>query len=197
MTEQPKRKPKKTDEFHDTANLIADEVRFALNKVDPTSAEELLEAILAADQVFVIGVGRVFLALQGFAKRLAHLGVRVYLVGQITEPAIGPRDLLIIGSGSGESLVPVAIARKAKSLGARIAHIGSNPASSLRPITDIFVRIPTCTKLERPDEIQSQQPMTTLFDQSLLLFGDALCMMISRRRNLDTKALWKHHANLE
>ena len=188
---------KNADNFHDTANLIVDEVRFTLNKVDPASAEELLEAILAADQVFFIGVGRVFTALQGFAKRLAHLGVHAYLVGQITEPAIGPRDLLIVGSGSGESIVPVAIARKAKALGAKIAHIGSNPQSSLQPITDIFVRIPTCTKVERPDEIQSQQPMTTLFDQSLLLFGDALCMMISRRRKLGTKALWKHHANLE
>ncbi len=197
MAKRPKCRPQSADTFHDAANLIVDEVRFALNKVDPASAEKLLKAILEADQVFLIGVGRVFLALQGFAKRLAQLGVRTYLVGQITEPAIGPGDLLIVGSGSGESLLPVAIARKAKSLGARIAHIGSNPQSSLQPITDIFVRIPACTKLERPDEIQSQQPMTTLFDQSLLLFGDALCMMISRRRKLDTKALWKHHANLE
>lgn len=197
MAAEPTGTSRREGEFHDAANLILDECRIAINLVDPASVERLLDAIQDSDKVFFIGVGRVFLALQALAKRLTHLGVRTYLVGQITEPAIGPRDLLIVGSGSGESIVPVAIARKAKALGARVAHIGSNAESSLQPITDIFVRIPTCTKLERADEIRSRQPMTTLFDQSLLVFGDALCGMIIRRRKLDMQSLWQQHANLE
>lgn len=178
-------------------DLVLTECRQALGAVDPEAVHRLVEAVLSADRVFFIGVGRVMLALQAMAKRLGHLGIQTCYVGQITEPAITERDLLVIGSGSGESLVPVAIARKAKSLGARIAHIGSNAESSLKPITDVFVRIPVQTKLGMKDEIASRQPMTSLFEQSLFLLGDALSLMIIRRRNLDVKTLWRCHANLE
>jgi 6-phospho-3-hexuloisomerase len=183
--------------FHSSVNLILEECGQALGRVDPAAVDRLIEAVEAADKVFFIGVGRVLLSLEAFAKRLAHLGVRTVVVGQITEPAITDRDLLIVGSGSGESLVPVALAKKAKSFGAKLAHIGSNAESSLKPITDIFIRIPVRTKLALPDEIESRQPMTSLFEQSLLLFGDAVARTIILRRNLDMKSLWQHHANLE
>ncbi len=39
-----------------------------------------------------VGVGRVKLALEAIAKRLAHLGVDTVMVGQITEPAICEKD---------------------------------------------------------------------------------------------------------
>ena len=180
-----------------SVELVLDECRLALSRLEPQSVEQLREALLAAEQVFFIGVGRVMLALQSMAKRLAHLGLRTYCVGDITEPAITEKDVLVVGSGSGESLVPVGVARKANSLGARVVHIGSNPDSSLKPITSVFVRIPVPTKLEREDEIVSAQPMTSLFEQCLWLFGDALAIQIVRRRQLDPNTLWQFHANLE
>ena len=39
--------------------------------------------------------------------------------------------------------------------------------------------------------------MTSLFEQSLLLLGDAAAKMMIDRRALDMKALWQYHANLE
>ena len=183
--------------FNNTITMVLDECRQALTKIEPAAVEELLDAILSADKVFFLGVGRVLLSLQSIAKRLAHLGISTYYVGQITEPAITKNDLLIVGSGSGESLFPVAIANKAKTIGAKIAHIGSNPESSLKPITDVFVRIPVRTKLALPDEIESQQPMTSLFEQSLLLFGDTLAAIIVQRKKMNVESLWQYHANLE
>ena len=183
--------------FHQTTDAILDECRLALSRVDPAAVDQLIESILSADRVFVVGVGRVMLSLQAMAKRLAHLGIHACDVGSITEPAVTGQSLLIVGSGSGESLIPVAIAQKAKRLGARIAHLGSNPASSLAPITDVFIRIPARTKLALPDEIESRQPMTSLFEQCLFLFGDVLAGMIVQRRKVDVDALWPYHANLE
>jgi 6-phospho-3-hexuloisomerase len=183
--------------FEESVDLILNECRQSLGRIDPAAVEKLLEAVLGAEKIFFIGVGRVMLSLMAMAKRLSHLGIHACIVGEITEPAMTNRDILIIGSGSGESLIPVAIGKKAKSLGARIVHIGSNPESSLKPLTDIFIRVPVRTKLARPDEIDSHQPMTSLFEQSLLLFGDALAHMILKRKNLDIKSLWQFHANLE
>jgi len=173
------------------------ELDLALSKVKPEDVERLKDAILSADKVFFVGVGRVLLALQCVAKRLAHLGIQTHCVGEITEPAIGPGDLLVVGSGSGATLFPAAIAKKAKSLGAAVVHIGSNPGGPVSEFTDFMVRVPVRTKQYLEDEIDSAQPMTALFEQSVLLLGDILAMLIIEEKHLDMKALWLYHANLE
>ena len=183
--------------YEDTRDLVLSELTVSLGAVDPASVDRLVDAILEADQVFVVGVGRVLLSLQAFTKRLAHLGVKAHYVGEITEPAIKPGDLLIVGSGSGTTLFPAGIAKKAYDAGAQVVHIGSNPDSPLRDIASFMVRIPVRTKKYLDDEIDSQQPMTSLFEQSLLLLGDIVAKMIIERKQLDLKGLWQYHANLE
>ena len=177
---------------------VLKELDLALSQIDPLAAERLKNDILAADQVFFVGVGRVMLSLQAMCKRLAHLGIKAHCVGEITEPHLNTEDLLIVGSGSGGSLFPVAIARKAReTVGCKIVHIGSNPNSVMREIADYMVRIPVRTKQYLPDEIDSCQPMTSLFEQSLLLFGDILAKLIIEEKQLDMKELWRYHANME
>jgi len=46
----------------------------ALERVDPAEVRALIDRLVSARRVFVFAVGRVFLALQCLAKRLAHLG---------------------------------------------------------------------------------------------------------------------------
>ena len=145
-----------------------------------------------------VGVGRVMLALQCVCKRLAHLGVHAHYVGEITEPHLNPGDLLIVGSGSGASLFPLGIAKKARAaVDCRIVHIGSNPNSEMKEIADFMVRIPVRTKFYLEDEIDSCQPMTSLFEQSVLLLGDILAKMIIEEKGIVMKDLWAYHANLE
>lgn len=183
--------------YRETYQSILAECNSALEKVNEEDVKKFIEIILGSEKVFFIGVGRVKLAIEAFAKRLAHLGVDTYVVGQITEPAMTEKDVLIVASGSGESLFPVAIAQKAKKIGGKIVHLGSNPKSSLAPITDLMVRIPVQTKLYLEDEIQSKQPMSSLFEQSLLLFGDTIAKIIVEKEKIELKTLWKYHANLE
>ena len=178
-------------------DLVLGELQVSLNSIDPEQVERLIKAVLAADKVFFVGVGRVLLSLQAVAKRWAHLGIDAHYVGEITEPAITEKDLLIVGSGSGTTMVPVGIAKKARKIGAKVVHIGSNPDSDIQDIVEFMVRIPVRTKAYREDEIDSQQPMTSLFEQSLLLLGDIVAKMIAEREHLDMKGLWQHHANLE
>ena len=184
--------------YEDTAEAVLSELRTTLGSVDTASFERLKDAILCADQVFFVGVGRVFLSLEAIAKRLAHLGVKAHCVGEITEPAITADDLLIVGSGSGSSLFPLGIARKAReAVDCTIVHIGSNPDSPMKEVCDFMVRVPVRTKQYLEDEIDSVQPMTSLFEQSLLLLGDSLAKMIIEEKQLDMKELWRYHANLE
>ena len=184
--------------YKETEAAVLKELTRTLDSIDPASLEKLKNDILSADQVFFVGVGRVMLSLESICKRFSHLGIRAHCVGDITEPHLNPEDLLIVGSGSGTTLFPLAIAKKAReTVGCRIAHIGSALNSPVDDYADYLVRIPVRTKLYLEDEIDSCQPMTTLFDQSLLLVGDILAKMIIDEKHLDMKSLWQYHANME
>ena len=189
-------------DFKERYDIASEEVLSELHKtldsVDVEALERLAQEIMKADQVFFVGVGRVMLSLECVCKRLAHLGIRAHCVGEITEPAIKKEDLLIVGSGSGGSIFPLGIAKKARAaVDCTIVHIGSNPNSEMKDIADFMVRIPVRTKYYLDDEIDSCQPMTSLFEQSVLLVGDILAKMIIEQNHLDMKSLWQYHANLE
>ena len=184
--------------YRETYRLVLKEIGDALEAADIQAVEMLIEDISSAENVFFTGVGRVMMSLEAFAKRLSHLGIHTHCVGSITEPAITDKDILIVGSGSGESIIPVAIAKKAKEIGVKkVIHIGSNPKGSISVYADYMVRIPVQTRLYLPDEVPSEQIMTSLFEQTLLILGDTISMMIVDDRKLDLKELWQFHANLE
>lgn len=183
--------------FLDASNVIIEEIKTAIHSIDEKQVEEMVEMLCNADKVFVIGVGRVLLMMQAFAKRLNHIGINANYVGAINEPAIKQEDVLIIGSGSGETAIPVAIAKIAKKYRAKILYIGSNTKSTVSKIADLSVRIPCSTKLNLKDGIKSQQPMSSLFEQSLLIFGDIVAYMIIKNKNINITELWEKHANLE
>lgn len=183
--------------YKQTAELVIEELSGTTSRVEESQVNQLINLIENADKVFFVGVGRVLLSLEAIAKRLAHLGIDCYVVGQITEPAITENDLLIVGSGSGESIFPVSIVKKAKAFGAKVAHIGANPDCTISEYSDVFVRIPTASKLVSPDQVTSKQPMTSLFEQTLLLLGDTIALMIVEKNNIEIHDLWQYHANLE
>lgn len=184
--------------YNKAKNTVLTELDSVFSQVDEDSVYKLAEAICNAEKVFVVGVGRVLLMMQAFVKRLNHLGIEANFVGAIDEPAITENDVLLVGSGSGESAIPLAIVKIAKKFHATIIHIGSNANSSMTPYEDHFVRIPCRTKLNLKDEIDSQQIMSSLFEQSLLLLADMVAMMIVEKKHItDLHALWKKHANLE
>lgn len=183
--------------YSNTCVMVLKEIENALAGVDVKSLEKLVEDILSADDVFFVGVGRVMMSLEAICKRLTHLGIKAHCVGDITEPAIKDTDLLIVGSGSGESIVPVAIAKKAKEFNAKVVHIGSNQKGAISEYSDYMVRVPVQTRLYLPDEVKSAQIMTSLFEQTLLILGDVISKMIAEENNVDFDALWEFHANLE
>ena len=161
------------ERYDEASEEVLAELKKTLESIDPASLERLAQEILKADQVFFVGVGRVMLALK-------------------------KDDLLIVGSGSGGSLFPLGIAKKAReTVDCTIVHIGSNPNSQMKDIADFMVRIPVRTKNYLEDEIDSCQPMTSLFEQAVLLVGDVLAKMIIEQRHLDMRSLWQYHANLE
>lgn len=184
--------------YVDKKDIVLGELQETMGSVQEKDVSQLVDEICRADKVFVVGVGRVLLMLQAFAKRLNHLGIRANFVGAIDEPAITDKDILLVGSGSGESVFPLAIVKLAKKYQATVIHIGSNPQSAMTTYEDLFIRIPCATKLNLKGEIQSRQIMSSLFEQSLMLLLDVVSIMLAEKMKIDDlHSLWQYHANLE
>ncbi|GAP22435.1 6-phospho-3-hexuloisomerase [Leptolinea tardivitalis] len=179
---------------------ILKELEGALKQIDPARAESLVDAILSAGRVFIAGTGRSGMMMRGLAMRLMHLGFNACVVGETITPAIQPGDLLIIGSGSGETATLTTIARKAKSIGARVALITIYPESTIGKLADLVVPIKAVTTKSREDSgATSIQPGGSMFEQSLLLFCDAMVIRIIEKKGItdSNSDLMKRHANLE
>ncbi len=184
--------------FKEYSKVILEEIDAALQMVDAASVDEFADRLIEARKVFLVGVGRVAISLEAFVKRLNHLGVDAHMVGALDEPAITADDVLVVGSGSGSSVVPVAIAKVATQYNPIIIHIGSNPEGDLAEYTTMMVRIPVKTKLNKADEIPSRQLMSSLFEQALYILCDSVCLMIAKKKGLENlDSLWQYHANLE
>jgi 6-phospho 3-hexuloisomerase len=177
------------------ASSILQELEQTLQAVKPCEIEALAKRITEAEKIFVAGAGRSGLMMRAFAMRLMHMGFLAYVVGETVTPGIRAGDLLLIGSGSGETKSLTAMASKAESIGASVAAITIVPESTLGAIASTIVVIPASTK----DSISgsSNQPMGSLFEQSLLLLLDTVVLSLMESKKLQGSAMYNNHANLE
>ncbi|MBO0985594.1 6-phospho-3-hexuloisomerase [Rathayibacter sp. SD072] len=177
--------------------VIVAEVTAATTSLTEDDRLEPVAALLAdADRVFVHGAGRSGLALRMTAMRLMHLGLVVHVVGDVTTPAIREGDVLLTASGSGTTGGIVRAAQSAVDAGARVAAITTAAGSPLAELASAVVIVPAAEKLDRSG-IASAQYSGGLFEQVVVLAGDALFHALWKRRGESADELWPRHANLE
>jgi len=190
MTELP-------TEARDAVNIIVSEIDSVLEELDFVSLSHAVGLIAASPRVFVVGDGRSGLVARTFAMRLMHLGQVAYVVGETCTPPVHADDLVIAVSGSGTSDTPLHVARSAKTHGALVLMMTTNPQSPLGALADHVVHIPAATKHRRAGEVASVQPLSSLFDQSLLVVCDSIALQLARQRNIDNDRARAGHANTE
>lgn len=156
----------------------------------------LAECIARADRVFVLGAGRSGLALRMTAMRLMHLGLTVHVAGDVTTPAIRAGDVLVIASGSGTTGGIVRAAQTAVNAGATVAAITTAPASPLAGLAASLLVVPAAGKLDRSGSASAQYS-GSLFEQLVVLIGDAVFHTLWERGDASADELWTLHANLE
>jgi 6-phospho-3-hexuloisomerase len=188
-----------TEEVGASLALIGRELDSVTDWVGRHSGEDLealAEAIVGAERIFVLGAGRSGLALQMTAMRLMHLGFVVHVVGEVTAPAIGPNDVLLTASGSGTTGAIVRSAEVAAAVGADVVAITAAAASPLAGLASVLVVVPAAGKLDRSASVSAQYA-GSLFEQTLLLLGDAVFHTLWARSAKSADELWPRHANLE
>lgn len=179
--------------------LIAAENAAVIRRLRADAEAPLDEAaarVRAARSVFVFGVGRSGLALEMTAMRLMHLGLRVHVVGETTSPAIGLGDVLLVASGSGTTGAVVRAAEAAAAAGAGIVAITTDPGSALAVLAEVTVVVPAARKQDHDGQLSAQYS-GGLFEQSVVVIGDAIFHGLWQASGATAQELWPRHANLE
>ncbi len=166
--------------------------------VNDDEINEACKLIKGVRRVFVAGAGRTGFVMRAFSNRLMHLKLTAYFVGEPTTPGIGESDLLIIGSGSGETDSLVVMAQKAKKMGASVLLITIHPNSIIGKIADYIIAVPGATpKSNLKDTCRTIQPMGNAFEQMTWLICDVIIRYLMTALNINENEMFKLHANLE
>ena len=169
---------------------IIRELTAVFEKLSREDVERAARCIMDHERVFVGGAGRSGLMLKAFAMRLAQMGRTVYAAGESVTPAVERGDLVFLASASGATRTVLHWAETARTAGADLFVATAAPDSPLAAIHPADVVLP-CGGKDRTEG--SAQVMGSLFEQSLLLFCDAVVMALGP----DPDAMRRRHANLE
>jgi len=194
--------------FKGCIKLIEGQIRETVEAIDEKAIRDVIDAIMEADKIFVMGAGRSGLVAKAFAMRLMHLGFVVYVAGETTTPAVERGDLVIAITGSGETLNITNMTKVASSRGVVIASVTSNPSSTIGKLSDVILEVKgrfdrnvvggeDYTERQIKGEYRSLTPLGTIFETLSLVVLDAVIaelMAVIGASEADLKA---RHAVLE
>ena len=183
-----------------TLEEISNIINLNLQKINSdiivSLVEEIIEIHSSGGMIFLYGAGRSGFIGRTFAQRLMHLGINSCFISDAVTYRYSEKDLLILISGSGETVSPKAIAIKAKEIGGKVVVFTTNPDSSIAKISNFVVLLRGKSK----DKAVSQKtlaPYTSLFDISTLAILDSIGGILMEELGLDENNIDNRHASLE
>jgi len=171
-------------------NLLA----FASEGFDDKAVKKLTRTIKAARRSFVYGAGRSGMVGRCFVQRLMHIGLDAYFIGETLTPSLAQDDLLIVISGSGQTTSTLAIAGKARELGAQLCALTAHPNSPIGKLANIVVSVKGKTRLM---EHESIAPFTSQFDVTTLALLDGIISQLMADLGVGEDMISNRHATVE
>ena len=173
---------------------IVEEIQGVIARMDENDLERAMALITKGSRIYAAGEGRSGFQARSFAMRMMHIGYTSYMMGETICPSMREGDVLLAISGSGKTRRTVEDAEAAKKLGVRVIAVTSKSDSPLASAADAVIVVPGRVKGESSGSIQL---LSSLFDQSVHIALDALCLMLSRRDDVSDADANANHANVE
>lgn len=192
--------------LNEAIDEIIDNIQEVSSEVDSESIMQMLDMLVDAKNVFIIGLGRSGLVARAFAMRLMHLGISVYVVGETITPAINSDDCLLAISGSGETSFIISTAKTSKNRNAKIIAVTSYDDSTLGKLSDLIIHIKGRTKIDSEKDYIKRQingrhqplaPLGTLFEVSTLIFLEGVIAELMNKMGKTEADLKARHTVLE
>ncbi|RLF61476.1 MAG: 6-phospho-3-hexuloisomerase [Thermoplasmata archaeon] len=120
---------------------VVEKIKDIVDEISEDDLNRIVNEIKSAKRIFVVGAGSSKLVGYIFANRLFHAGYEVHVMEESTLPFLTKEDLIVVISGSGETLLCVKLAEASKKIGCRVISITSHPESRLAMASDVVIRI--------------------------------------------------------
>ncbi len=181
-----------------SAEHAFEDLRHVIAGVDEEEVAAFEKRLLAADNIFVTGLGRTGLMARGFAMRLMHLGRKVYHVGDVITPAISDGDLLVICTRTGRSRILKHYIDIARRPGAAVAVVTGNRKSVVAKGADCVLTVDDRPALEMRRKSKGRvHPLGSLFEQALLVVLDQVVLSLMEDLELTEGDLASVHTTFE
>lgn len=174
----------------------AAELQAAATRVNPAELATLITVIAAAKRLVLHGVGREGLMMRALAMRLYHLGLDAHMVGDMSCPAVGPGDLLLVSAGPGDFSTIAGLVGVARAAGATTACITAQPTASVPMACTHVLTIPAQTMAD-DQAPASVLPMGSLFEGAQFLVFEILILLLRDHIGVTPAAMRARHTNLE
>ena len=174
---------------------IMKEINGVMDRFDEINLDQAMTLITKETPVFVDGEGRSGFVGRCFAMRLMHIGYQPYVMGETITPALKKDQVYLAISGSGTTKNTVSNAKAAKKLGLKISAVTSKEESELGQLADCIIKVPGRIKGDK--KTTSIQLLSSLFDQSVHIVLDELCLKLSRRDHVSDEMAAGNHVNVE
>lgn len=180
--------------FRRSLEYIQSKIEDILHEISDDDIENVKKLFLDAERIFVYGAGRSGLVAKAFAIRLVHLGFQTFVIGETITAPVRKGDLVVIVSGSGETIPSKMTAEIARNIGAKLVSITANKESPVAQFADISIVLnATCQENERSE----LAPLGTLFEASAWLLLDSIVAELMHAKNETEESMRKRHATLE
>lgn len=188
------------------------EIAAALARVDPADIETAAAVIASARRIALYGVGREGLMMKGLAMRLFHLGLDAHVVGEMTTPAIGQGDLLIVSAGPGYFSTVAGLVGVARDAGARTLCVSARDDGPVARACDAVLVLPAQTMADDlgandlgADDLgagdrgakTSVLPMGSLFEGVQYVAFELLVLNLREKLGETAETMRARHTNLE
>jgi len=192
--------------LNEAIDEMIDNIEQVSSEIDSESIMKMLDMLIEAKNVFIIGLGRSGLVARAFAMRLMHLGISVYVVGETITPAIYEDDCLLAISGSGETSFIISTAKTSKNRNAKIIAVTSYEDSTLGKLSDLVIHVKGRTKIDSEKDYIKRQingrhqplaPLGTLFEITTLVFLEGVIAELMHRMGKTEDDLKARHTVLE
>lgn len=191
---------------------MAETITTTTSTLNRDQMEVFFQEILSSKRIYVAGAGRSGFIAKAFGMRLMHLGYDSYVVGETITPPLNAGDLLVVFSGSGETLSILSICETTKELGGKVCLITASPDSRMSRIADCVVNLGDLSTYYHRDDntfeirqltgkyrsvTSAFAPLGTLFETLALVFSDAVISSLMEEKKEEIPKIRDRLANIE
>lgn len=177
-------------------DIALGELAVAVRSVSPETLDLIADEISRAKVIAAFAGGREGLVLRGLVMRLFHAGLDAHYQGEMTTPAVGEGDLLILACGPGNISMVEALAGVAKAAGARILYFTAEPDNSPADLADTVVVI-TAQTMANDAGSTAVLPMGSGFEIAMFVMVDLIANRVRELRSESPELMRSRHTNLE